>query len=32
LNWEDDPRLSDLSRALKALGWIRPPAARAPPW
>src|SRR5271168_4008854 len=32
LNWEDDPRLSDLSRALRALGWIRPPAARAPPW
>src|SRR6202522_3851107 len=32
LNWEDDPRLSDLSCALKALGWIRPPAARAPPW
>src|SRR5271168_1828805 len=32
LNWEDDPRLSDLSQALKALGWIRPPAARAPPW
>jgi hypothetical protein len=32
LNWEDDPRLSDLSRALKALGWIRPPAVRAPPW
>src|ERR1700678_3735429 len=32
LNWEDDPRLSNLSRALKALGWVRPPAARAPPW
>src|SRR5271155_4549633 len=32
LNWEDDPQLSDLSRALRALGWIRPPAARAPPW
>src|SRR5271155_5739912 len=32
LNWEGDPRLSDLSRALKALGWIRPPAVRAPPW
>ncbi|KIM36027.1 hypothetical protein M413DRAFT_449471 [Hebeloma cylindrosporum] len=24
LNWDQDPRLSDLSRALKALGWIRP--------
>jgi hypothetical protein len=23
LNWESDPRLSDLSRSLKALGWIR---------
>src|SRR5271168_2184584 len=23
LNWESDPRLSDLSRALKSLGWIR---------
>jgi hypothetical protein len=23
LNWEYDPRLSDLSRSLKALGWIR---------
>src|SRR6202522_1205556 len=23
LDWESDPRLSDLSRALKALGWIR---------
>ena len=22
LNWESDPRLSDLSRSLKALGWI----------
>ena len=32
LNWEDDPRLSDLSRALRTLGWIRPSAARAPPW
>ena len=25
LNWESDPRLSDLSRSLKALGWIRAP-------
>ena len=25
LNWESDPRLSDLNRALKALGWIRAP-------
>jgi len=24
LDWDQDPRLSDLSRALKALGWIRP--------
>jgi hypothetical protein len=24
LNWESDPRLSDLSLSLKALGWIRP--------
>src|SRR5271168_4358081 len=32
LNWENDPRLLDLSQALKALGWIRPPAARALPW
>ena len=23
LNWESDPQLSDLSRSLKALGWIR---------
>ena len=23
LDWESDPRLSDLSQALKALGWIR---------
>jgi hypothetical protein len=23
LNWESDPRLSDLSRSLRALGWIR---------
>ena len=23
LDWDQDPRLSDLSRALKALGWIR---------
>jgi hypothetical protein len=23
LNWESDPHLSDLSRSLKALGWIR---------
>jgi hypothetical protein len=23
LNWESDPRLFDLSRSLKALGWIR---------
>ena len=23
LNWESDPRLADLSRSLKALGWIR---------
>ena len=23
LNWESNPRLSDLSRSLKALGWIR---------
>jgi hypothetical protein len=23
LNWEEDPRLSELSRALKALGWVR---------
>ena len=23
LNWESDPRLSDLTRSLKALGWIR---------
>ncbi|PPQ87143.1 hypothetical protein CVT26_008731 [Gymnopilus dilepis] len=23
LNWEDDPRLLELSRALKALGWVR---------
>ena len=23
LNWESDPRLSDLSHSLKALGWIR---------
>jgi hypothetical protein len=23
LNWEDDPRLLDLSQALKALGWVR---------
>jgi hypothetical protein len=23
LHWESDPRLSDLSRSLKALGWIR---------
>jgi hypothetical protein len=27
LNWESDPRLSDLSRSLKALGWIRAPQA-----
>jgi hypothetical protein len=26
LNWESDPRLSDLSRSLKALGWIRTPS------
>jgi hypothetical protein len=25
LDWESDPRLFDLSRSLKALGWIRPP-------
>jgi hypothetical protein len=25
LNWESDPRLSDLSRSLKALGWIHAP-------
>jgi len=24
LNWESDPRLSNLSQALKALGWIHP--------
>ena len=24
LDWDQDPRLSDLSRALKALGWIHP--------
>jgi len=24
LDWDQDPRLSDLSQALKALGWIRP--------
>ncbi|KIM35515.1 hypothetical protein M413DRAFT_32457 [Hebeloma cylindrosporum] len=24
LNWEDDPRLLELSRALNALGWVRP--------
>jgi hypothetical protein len=24
LDWDQDPRLSDLSRALKALGWFRP--------
>ena len=24
LDWEQDPQLSDLSRALKALGWVRP--------
>ncbi|KIM37020.1 hypothetical protein M413DRAFT_448748 [Hebeloma cylindrosporum] len=24
LNWEDDPRLIELSRALNALGWVRP--------
>ena len=24
LNWEDDPRLFELSRALNALGWVRP--------
>jgi hypothetical protein len=23
LNWDSDPRLSDLSRSLKALGWVR---------
>jgi hypothetical protein len=23
LDWESDPRLSDLSHALKALGWTR---------
>jgi hypothetical protein len=23
LDWDDDPRLADLSRALQALGWIR---------
>ncbi|GAC1675706.1 MAG: hypothetical protein NVS9B9_30720 [Ktedonobacteraceae bacterium] len=23
LDWESDPRLSNLSQALKALGWIR---------
>ncbi|KAF8868615.1 hypothetical protein BD779DRAFT_1481133 [Infundibulicybe gibba] len=25
LDWESDPRLAELSRALRALGWIRPP-------
>jgi hypothetical protein len=25
LDWSSDPRLSDLSRSLKALGWIRAP-------
>ncbi|KAF8885320.1 hypothetical protein BD779DRAFT_684370 [Infundibulicybe gibba] len=25
LDWESDPRLVDLSNALRALGWIRPP-------
>ena len=24
LDWDNDPRLSDLSRALQALGWIPP--------
>ena len=24
LDWDQDPRLSDLSQALKALGWFRP--------
>ena len=24
LNWEGDPRLFELSRALNALGWVRP--------
>ena len=24
LNWDQDPRLLNLSQALKALGWIRP--------
>ena len=24
LNWENDPRLSNLSQALNALGWVRP--------
>ena len=23
LNWEDDPRLFELSQALNALGWVR---------
>ena len=25
LDWESDPRLTDLSRSLRALGWIRVP-------
>lgn len=25
LNWDQDPRLLDLSKALKALGWVRQP-------
>jgi hypothetical protein len=24
LNWDQDPRLADLSRALRALGWTPP--------
>jgi hypothetical protein len=24
LNWDGDPRLFELSRALNALGWVRP--------
>jgi hypothetical protein len=23
LNWDQDPRLADLSNALRALGWVR---------
>src|SRR5882757_2987739 len=28
LNWDQDPRLSELSRVLKALGWIQPRRGR----